>query len=1020
MVHVMGTSGDLPTGTVTFLFSDIEGSTRLVQQLGDRFVDILESQQRLLRDAFREHGGIELGTEGDSFFVVFPKAGDAVAAAIAAQRAVAGYAWPEDADVRVRMGLHTGEGTLGGANYVGLDVHRAARIASAAHGGQILMSDATRALVESNLGSGSGLRDLGEQRLKDLLKPERIAQIVDGTLQSDFPPIATLTQRPNNLPTQASEFLGRERQVAAIVGLLDGGARLVTLTGPGGIGKTRLSLQAAATRTDQFTDGLFFVDLAPIRDPDEAFEAVVRAVGAPMSSEQGPLEVLKETLAAKRMLLLLDNLEQVIEAANGVADLIQHCPHVSVLATSREALRVRGERVFPVPALSLPERIPRMSAEVAARSEAVRLFVERATEASGSFALTDENAAAVAEVCTRLDGLPLAIELAAARARLFSPADLVHRLRSTLQVGGGARDLPERHQTLRRTIEWSYDLLEAEERDVFRVFSVFSTATIGAVEEVVQRVPPLRSVDVLDRITSLVDKSLVRSLNGSGPQRLSMLATIREFAAERLETEADLAETTRRAHAEYFAAFASGRAALLSGSGRDEALFDLETEVDNLIAAWRLLAASGDLAKLEQLFEPLWALHEARGWYVSAVGFARDLLGVLSDVPSTGERFEQKITLATTLARGLLALRGYTKESEQAYDTVMTMLDEAGGIPQVYPVLRSLASFHLYRGEFAMARVAGHQLLELAERSDDDALRVDANLVVGSNLISSGDIEGLSYLDRSIAVFDPRRHRSGRFRFGPNPGVVAHTTSAFALWVMGEMDRSYERSARALEIARELDHPFTLAYALFHTAFLELWRRDFARVSELAGAAVEVAEEHGYEVWKAVGLVLQGTALVALGQPEKGLEQAERGMALYQLLPTPPVFWPFLLSIHASGLALAGRFGDAIKLVDEARAIVGDRDNMMAAQLPLLKGDLLLMSSGPSEAEPLYQLAFEAAQESGARTIALRAATRLTMLNRQTGRQPDGSDALREIYDSLADQKGTPDLADARALLDAG
>lgn len=1017
----MGERADLPTGTVTFLFTDIEGSTRLVQTLGNRFATVLEDQQGVLRTAFAAHGGTELGTEGDSFFVVFQTAPEAVAAALDAQRAIAGHAWPEDAAVRVRMGLHTGEGTLGGANYIGLDVHRAARIAAAAHGGQVLISESTRALVEHALAQGASLRDLGEHRLKDLLKPERIFQLVHPTLPSEFPPLATLSYRPNNLPTQTSEFLGREAELASICDLLDGEARLVTLTGPGGIGKTRLALQAAAARTDPFPDGLYFVDLAPIRDPDQAFEVVVRAIGVQGSGDPGPLELLKETLAAKHMLLLLDNFEQVIEAAHGVADLLQRCPKLNVLATSREALRVRGEHIFPVPPMSLPPNISaRVSAETVAESEAVRLFVERAAAASGTFALTDDNAAAVAEICTRLDGLPLAIELAAARVRLFSAHDLLDRLRSTLQVvGGGARDLPERHQTIRRTIEWSYELLDTGERDVFRVLSVFSTTPLSVVEHVTLRIEGLRNLDVVDRIASLVDKSLVRSVNGSGPQRLSMLATVREFAAEQLETEPALATAARRAHAEFFSELARGRRDRLAGPERDESLDELQTEIGNLLTAWKFWVGVGDLAKLDELLGPLWVLHDARGWYVSAVGLAQDLLGALSSVPSTPDRAQQKITLATSLARGLLALRGYTKEVEEAYGRAIAMVDEAGGLPQLYPVLRSLATYHLYRAEFEKAVGVGRQLLDLAEQSDDDGLRVDGHLVVGANLVSLGEsTEGLLHLDRSIALFDPQRQRARAFHLGPNPGVVALTTSAFALWLLGDPDRAVERASRALDLARQLDHPFTFAYALYHSGFLDLWRRDYESVRERTTATLELAEEHGYEVWRAVALVLQGTALIALGRPEEGLTRGDQGIALYRELSTPPVFWPFILSIRARGFGLAGRLTDALDLIDQAVEMLGERFNLMSSEYPVIKGDLLLEASGPADAEPWFQLALDTARQSGARTTELRAATRLTRLWRRSGRQPDGSDLLREVYESFAGKMDTLDLAEARAVLE--
>ncbi|MCA1831377.1 MAG: AAA family ATPase [Actinobacteria bacterium] len=1006
---------DLPTGTVTFLFSDIEGSTRLVQSLGDEYIPLLEDQQRLLRSAFGAHGGTVLGTEGDSFFVVFPAAVEAIAAAVDAQRAVAKHGWPQGATVHIRMGLHTGEGTLGGDNYVGLDVHRAARIAGVAHGGQVLMSESTRSLVEQSIEGEASLRDLGEHRLKDLLKPERIFQIVHPELPSEFPPLASLSYRPNNLPTQTSEFLGREADLNAISNLIDAGVRLITLTGPGGIGKTRLALQVAAARTDVFRDGLYFVDLSPVRDPDKAFDAAVRALGLQSASDQRTLDVLKDQLADKHLLLVLDNFEQVMDAAEGVADLLRSCPKLSALVTTREALKVRGEHVHPVAPMSLPSTD---EVSAAAECEAVRLFVERAVEARGTFTLTEDNAGAVVEICTRLDGLPLAIELAAARLTLFSPHDLRDRLRNSLQiVGGGARDLPARQQTLRRTIEWSYELLDINERNLFRILSVFSTASVDAVEEVAASAQLDGDAAIIDRLSSLVDKSLVRSANGSGPQRLSMLATIHEFAAERLEEDPGLAAATQRAHAEYFSGFARDRRAQLAGSERSGALDELEVEIGNLLAAWRYLVDAGDLATLEELFDAVWILHEARGWYASAVELARDLLEVLTSVPSTPDRVQQKITLATSLARGLLAVGGYTKEVEEAYGNARALLEEAGGLPHLYPVLRSVWSFHLYRAEFDQALAVGRQLLDLAEHSDDENLMVDAQLVVGSNLISMGEpTQGLLHLDRSITMFDPRRHRSAPMRLGANPGVVAHTTSAFTLWLLGDPDLAIERSTRALELAAQLYHPFTLAYALYHVGFLALWQSDYESVLERADAAVRVAEEHGYQVWRAVGLVLGGTALIALGRPEEGLARSDQGIALYQEISTPPVFWPFVLTIRARGFGLAGRPQEGVDIIDQVLEMIGDRFDLLSSEFPMIKGDLLLATSRRDEAEQWFERALDIAKQTGARTTELRAATRLARLTRE----PKSIEILRSARESFVGKVETADVAEARAVLEDG
>ncbi len=492
-----------PTGTVTFLFSDIQGSTRLLESLGDGYAGVLQRHRQIVRDTFAAQGGVEISTEGDSFFAVFPRAQDSVSAAVAIQRDLAREEWPNDAIVRLRIGLHTGEGRLSGTDYVGMDVHRAARIMAAAHGGQVLVSDATRESVESQLPTGIELRDLGEHRLRDLSGTERLFQIVADDLPDEFPVLRSLNAVPNNLPMQSTPMVGRATERAAIREHLESArVRLLTLTGPGGIGKTRLGLQAAADAIDRFPDGVYFVDLSPARDAPAALDAIVRAVGMTMPGREEVLTEIGEQLRGRQMLLVLDNFEQVMSAADDLATLLGQCPHLKVLVTSREALRIRGEQLFTVAPLSLPAvGADGISADEASTFEAVRLFIERAREAEPRFELTDANAGAVARICAQLDGLPLAIELAAARLRLFSPEELNRRLQTRLEVlGGGARDLPERQRTLRSTIEWSYELLDADERSIFQLLSLFSTARVEAVEEVGRRLPQLSAVDVIGQL----------------------------------------------------------------------------------------------------------------------------------------------------------------------------------------------------------------------------------------------------------------------------------------------------------------------------------------------------------------------------------------------------------------------------------------------------------------------------------------------------------------------------------------
>ncbi|HEV2583682.1 MAG TPA: AAA family ATPase, partial [Ktedonobacteraceae bacterium] len=474
------------------------------------------------------------------------------------QRALASHAWPNGVTVRARIGLYTGEPQLSAEGYVGLDVHHASRIMSAGHGGQVLLSQTTRDLVEHNLPGGVSLQDLGAHRLKDLQHPSHLFQLVMVGLPADFPPPKTLDSHPNNLPIQPTSLIGREKEVATVQHLLRReDVRMLTLTGPGGTGKTRLGLQVAAEASERFVDGVFFVNLAPISDPALVVPTIAQTLELKETGEQPLLDLLKTSLREKQLLLLLDNFEQVVSAASQVADLLAACPKLKIVVTSRMVLYVRAEHEFAVPPLALPDptRLPDLVA--LSQYDAIALFIQRAQAVKADFQVTNANAPAVAEICARLDGLPLAIELAAARSKLFSPQALLPRLDSRLKLlVGGARDLPMRQQTLRGTIAWSYDLLEEAEKILFRRLSVFvGGCTLEAAEAVCNSNGDLE-IDVLDTIVRLVDKSLLRQeAEIDGEPRLLMLETIREYGLEALAVNGET-EDTRYAHAQYYMALA--------------------------------------------------------------------------------------------------------------------------------------------------------------------------------------------------------------------------------------------------------------------------------------------------------------------------------------------------------------------------------------------------------------------------------------------------------------------------------
>jgi predicted ATPase/class 3 adenylate cyclase len=589
---------DLPAGTITLLFTDIEGSTHLLQQLGGRYAGLLTECRNLLGTAFHKYSGQEVDTQGDAMFFVFAHANDAVLAAVDAQRELANHSWPEDVAVRVRMGLHTGEPSRLTEGYVGLDVHYAARIMSSAYGGQVLLSRTTRDLVEHDLPEGVSLRDLGEHRLKDLEWPIPLYQLVIAGLPADFPPLKTLDNRFDSLPAQPAPLIGREHEVATLGQLLRReDVHLVTLTGPGGTGKTRLALQTASELRDVFVDGICLVSLAPINDPMLVMPTIAQAFGIQDGMGQPISARLEEVLLRKRVLLLLDNFEQVIGAASQVADLLTSCPQLKLLVTSREVLHVRAEHEFAVPPLALPDLAHLPGLAALANVPSVALFLQRAQAVRPEFQLTSTNARAVAEICVRLDGLPLAVELAAARMKLLSPQVLLARLSRRLAIlTSGARDVPTRQQTLRNTIEWSYQLLSFEEQRLFRWLSVFVSGCTLQAAEAVCDVPEDGSGQVLDGVASLIDKSLLQRVEQTEEEneepRFQMLETIREYGLEVLTANGE-GELAKQAHANYFLSLAEEAEPALKGPLLVAWLERLEQEHANLRAAMQWAVESG-------------------------------------------------------------------------------------------------------------------------------------------------------------------------------------------------------------------------------------------------------------------------------------------------------------------------------------------------------------------------------------------------------------------------------------------
>jgi len=1018
-----------PSGALAFLFTDIEGSTRLWERLPDAMKVALARHDAILRTAIEASAGSIVKTTGDGMMAVFPTAADGVLASVAAQRDLSAEAWTETGPLRVRMALHAGEAVRRGDDYFGPTINRTARIMSAGHGGQVLLSSAAAALAADRLPDGASLRDLGEYRLKDLGRPERVFQLVHPALQGTFPPLATLDRGSAGLPIRAAPFVGRRAELAEVDRRLEDPAiRLLTLTGPGGTGKTSLGIRAASDQVPRFRDGVAFVDLSAARDTDAVLIALGRALGVGETLDRPLRDELIERLRGSQMLLVLDNFEQVTTSAGVTTELLDGCSEIKLLVTSREPLHVRAEHVYPVPPLGLPPTgRARVTAAQLGAYESVELFVDRARAVRPDFELDDDNATAIADICRRLDGLPLAIELAAARLRLFSPEALLDRLGSRLELlRSPARELPERQQTLRATIEWSYQLLEPGEQRLFEVLAVFAGADLSAVEAVVAAIDQDRgtAVDTLDTLASLLEKSLIRQVEViQGEPRLLMLETIREYATERL-SERDLGPTARLAHATYYADLAGRLRGELTGAKRDQAMAIMAAEVENLRAAWRFWVTAADDVQLTKLADSLLILNDARGWYRATVELSTDLLAVLDAMSSTPELVGQRIAMRMMLSRALMATHGFTPEVAASAASTLALFEGGGASRQHYTVLRGLASMYLLMTEFGKGLELGNRMLELAEAENDTNMRIDGHLIVGSAVIFLGDLDaGLQRLDAAIGLFEAASPRVPGARLGNDPRVACLTTSGFTLWLLGFPDRAVERMDAAIELARGLDHPYTSAYAMHHSALLHLWRREPELVRDRAVRLLQIADEYDFRIWSAIGSCMLGLAQTALGSPEMGLAAIRDGMADYQGIVTPPVFWPMLLYVDATASGTAGHPADGLIPIGTAIHLMGSDGGIMLPELELLEGDLLaaLVATGVDvkrEPEASWRAARKHARICGARMSELRAATRLCRSVVDDPHDPRVRD-LESLLSTFTEGFATADLIEAKAALEA-
>jgi predicted ATPase/class 3 adenylate cyclase len=862
----------LPSGTVTFLMTDIEGSTQLWEQHPQAMRTALARHDTLLQQAVTAVRGVVVKSTGDGLLAVFVYAADALMAALNAQRALQRETWDTVAPLRVRMALHTGVAEQRAGDYFGAPLNRIARLCAAGHGGQVLLSRASWELLADHLPPELELGDLGVHQLKDLSRPEHIYQLLAPDLPAEFPRLRTLDLQPNNLPAQPTMLLGREHDVWTIGDLLRrDDVRLLTLTGPGGTGKTRLAIQLGAELLDRFPDGVWFIDLAPIRDQELVMTTIAHTLGVKEVGGRPLIEELKNFLHSKQLLLVLDNFEQVVDAAPQVAGLLAAASQLKVLVTSRVTLHVRGEKEYAVPPLPIPDPKQPPMLEALSQYAAVELFIQRAQDVKPGFQVTNENAPAVAEICHRLDGLPLAIELAAARIKLFTPEALLRRLEQRLSVlTGGPRDVPPRQRTLRNTIDWSYDLLEKGEQQLFARLAVFiGSCTLDAVEAVCNAERDL-PFDLIDGVTALVDKNLLRQgESADGEPRFTMLETIREYGLERLKQSGE--EAIRQRHAKYYLALADNTAHNLFGAELAIRLSRLDDDLDNLRAAmgWALEHDSGMALQLVY----------AMGEYLFRRNYWDEYITVLDRALEHGQSSELRLRARTMVDAGyMMVLRGNVQRAEALLEEGLVLAREIGDAATLVPALIHLGQLYLERNDFDRAAVVLNEarylaqdndqlagvltllirmsvglgdndqaaryiaeMLDLAERTSNPLFRVEAIYHQGSIAVLRGDaMTAYACLEQSLA----QAEALGKMFVGHLSEMLGR-----ALILQGNLTRAKKLLVESLTMLQEVGASVCIAHSLEALARLVVARAAIdppQAILLLKGAArlLAAAEEH--------------------------------------------------------------------------------------------------------------------------------------------------------------------------------
>ena len=856
----------MATQTLTFLFTDIEGSTAMVQRLGDAWAGVLADHHRLIRAALAAHGGEEVVSQGDGVFAAFASPRACVDAVIQMQRALVSHAWSAGVRVRVRMGIHCGEASQTAAGLAGLEVHRAARIAAVAHGGQVVVSAAAAGLLRDSLPAGVGLEDLGLHRLKDLERAERVFQLLAEGLPTAFPPLRSLDNPTlcGNLPAQVSSFIGREVELAEVRRLV-GRSRLVTLTGVGGAGKTRLGLQVASGLLEDAGDGVWFADLAPVGDPDLVAVTVADVLGVRLEPGRPVLGPLVEAVGQRSLLVLLDNCEHVIGACAKLADtLLRGCPNLALLATSREPLGIGGERVYRVPSLAIPADGD--DAGTIWASEAVRLLADRAA-AQGMPLGRDEPAAEVAgRICRRLDGIPLAVELAAARLRVMPAAELEARLdeRFALLTGGSRAGLP-RQQTLRAMVDWSWELLTDAERAVLARLSVFAGGFGLAAAEAVATGPDVPAGEVLGHLGALVDKSLVQ-FDDAGTGRYRLLETVRQYAVGQLDALAPAAAgAARTAHRDHYLALAEAAAPQLVAADQAEWLDRLDAELGNLRAAIAFSVADPDPALGLRLAASLRVYWQVRGHAAEGA----DVLRALLEAPAAQGATLLRARALAAAANLLVQTDGYATAGDYCQEG-LAIARAVGDEYLVADLLQIGAWPLLRRGQPNVALPLIESGLGLARRLQEPHLTGRLLSARSFALNVGGNPAGAARdAAESLRLF---RQAGDRILVGATLGNLGNYELS-----VGDLDAARRHLAESVDIARALNARDGMAYWTFNLGLAEYLSDSPEAAEALFAETLEMAQRMGIKGLVGYGLI--GVAMVGHGRADPGRSARLHGAA---------------------------------------------------------------------------------------------------------------------------------------------